>query len=264
MARQSLSPMKDLEYPDMSIMNTPGTVGRKRKGAPITHLKYLRKKNGYTLESLADVTSISVSYLSRLESGSRRLNTDLIRRLSHAFNCTAAELLQDTIHESNVVTTVEFSSRPQRKRQEMINVRDNTMPLYRIQASEENQDKLTLNICPMTEWIQRPRELATKNEAFAIKADNYFKPHFSNTSTLYLEPVNNLAPESTVVILNQGHVMIKKIWCVTPTSLQLCDIADMENLKSGVANTNAKLIEVERNSLDAAYKVVGFSDFCLM
>ncbi len=262
MARQSLSPMKDLEYPDLSILSVPGTVGRKRKGAPMTHLKYLRKKNGYTLESLADVTSISVSYLSRLESGSRRLNTDLIRRLSHAFNCSPAELLQETIHESNVVTPVEFSNRTQKKRQE-INVRESSMPLYEIVPSKEDQSMLTISICPTSEWKQRPQELRTKSDAFALKANSYFKPHFSETSTLYMEPANNLVPESTVVILNRGQVMIKKIWSVTPTSLQLCDISDMEALKKGNLSTS-NLMTLERNALEATYKVVGYSDFGLI
>ena len=104
MARQSLSPMKGV----VAIKAVScGKVGRKKKDAPMTHLKYLRKRSGYTLESLADVTNISISYLSRLESGARRLNTDLIRRLSHAFSCDPAELLNETTHESRVITPLE-------------------------------------------------------------------------------------------------------------------------------------------------------------
>ncbi|MBE6447234.1 MAG: helix-turn-helix transcriptional regulator [Alphaproteobacteria bacterium] len=228
----------------------------------MTHLKYLRKKCGYTLESLADVTSISVSYLSRLESGTRRLNTDLIRRLSHAFNCSAAELLQETIHESNVITPIDFSSRQQRERQKT-NVRENLMPLYQLEKSNEDGNVvLTLSIRPTSEWKYRPQELASKNDAFAIKADEYFLPHFNVTSTLYMEPASNLSPESTVIILNRGQVLIKKVWSVTPTSLQLCDIADMDILKKG-ADLNGKLMELDRSSLEAAYKVVGYSDFNL-
>ena len=175
MARQSLSPM-DLEYFDKAqVEEKHERVGRKRKDAPMTHLKYLRKKNGYTLETLSEITNVSISYLSRLESGTRRLNTDLIRRLSHAFRCSPAELLQEISHESNVVTSVEFG---RKRRSEMIS-RENTMPLYRVVPSEDNPQKLTISICPSAEWKARPAELMSRSDVFAIKAGNYFKPHFS-------------------------------------------------------------------------------------
>ncbi|MDR0753696.1 MAG: helix-turn-helix transcriptional regulator, partial [Holosporaceae bacterium] len=77
MARQSLSPMKETDFNDINQLESRigERVGRKRKDTPMTHLKYLRKRSGYTLETLSEITSISISYLSRLEAGSRRLNT---------------------------------------------------------------------------------------------------------------------------------------------------------------------------------------------
>jgi transcriptional regulator with XRE-family HTH domain len=256
MARQSLSPMKDLAFHDSNPMETKvERVGRKRKDAPMTHLKYLRKRSGYTLETLSEITSISISYLSRLESGSRRLNTDLIRRLSHAFGCEPAELLQEVSHDSHVVTPVEFNKR---RRTEMM-TREGGMPLYCIAENKEDSS-LSIKICSPTEWRQRPIELNTKNDVLAVRAGSHFRPHFSESSTLYLEPSSNLAPESTVIILRRGEVMIKKIWSITPTALQLCDIGDIELLK-GSNFSNDKLIDIDRNSVDAIYKVVGYSDF---
>jgi transcriptional regulator with XRE-family HTH domain len=253
--------MKNLDFPEAGPleMKTNERVGRKRKDAPMTHLKYLRKRNGYTLETLSEVTSISISYLSRLESGSRRLNTDLIRRLSHAFGCEPAELLQEISHESRVITPVEFS----RRRRSDMTSRENGIPLYCVAPDATEPSRLAIKICSPSEWRQRPVELSTKNEVFAIKAEGYFKPHFSASSTLYLEPSSNLVPESTVVILNRGEIMIKKIWSITPTTLQLCDIADIEPLKSGKVSRD-KLMEIERNSPEATYKVVGYSDFDLI
>ena len=258
MARQSLSPMKDLSFPESnpSEMSTNERVGRKRKDAPMTHLKYLRKRSGYTLEMLSDITSISISYLSRLESGSRRLNTDLIKRLSHAFGCDPAELLQEVSHESHVIAPVEFT----RKKRHEISSRENSMPLYCVEPDKDDPASLSIRICSPGEWKQRPVELAAKSDVFAMKAEAYFLPHFSPSSTLYLEPTQNLSPESTVVILNNGKIMIKKIWSITPTSLQLCDISDIELLKSGKASSD-KLMEMDRTALDATYKVVGYSDF---
>ncbi|MDR2107339.1 MAG: helix-turn-helix transcriptional regulator [Holosporaceae bacterium] len=261
MARQSLSPMKEIDFSTVNPLDMRGgeRVGRKRKDAPMTHLKYLRKRSGYTLEALSEITSISISYLSRLESGSRRLNTDLIRRLSHAFRCEPAELLQEVSHESRLVSPIEFS----RNRRMEIMSRENSVPLHCVTQDSEDPSKLIIKICSPAEWRQRPFELASKNELLAVKAGTYFMPHFSSSSTLYLEPSTNLVPESVVVVLNRGAVLIKKIWSVTPTSLQLCDIADIEPLKKGEMSLSGRLMEIERNSVDMVYKVVGYSDFNL-
>lgn len=258
MARQSLSPMKNLDYNVLSTPEVEGIegLGRKRKNAPMTHLKYLRKKNGYTLEMLSEITNISISYLSRLESGSRRLNTDLIKRLSHAFSCDPAELLQEVSHDSRI--TVDFN---RRKRNDFVS-RDNGIPLYCIAADEEDPSKLTIKIGSILEWRHRPSELEGRNEVFAIKADDYFRPYFSSSSILYLEASKNLPPESTVVILDRGKILIKKIWSVTPTTLELCNINDIEALKNGSLSKN-QLLEIDRENLDATYKVVGYSDFDL-
>ncbi|MDR0968096.1 MAG: helix-turn-helix transcriptional regulator [Holosporaceae bacterium] len=260
MARQSLAPMKEIDFSSMDPINmsVSGKVGRRRKDAPMTHLKYLRKRSGYTLETLSEITSISISYLSRLESGSRRLNTDLIKRLSCAFRCEPAELLQETSHESKLVSPVEFS----RNRRLDMSSRESSMPLYYVTPDPEDQSKLMIKICSPAEWRQRPAELTSQGELLAVKAGHYFAPHFSASSTLYLEPSSNLIPESTVVILNKGSILIKKIWSVTPTSLQLCDINDIDLLKAGKLPKD-KLMEIDRRNVDAVYKVVGYSDFCI-
>jgi transcriptional regulator with XRE-family HTH domain len=259
MARQSLSPMKDVPDIDFEAQTRGArTVGRRRKDTPMTHLKYLRKRSGYTLEALSEITNISISYLSRLESGSRRLNTDLIRRLSHAFGCDSAELLQEISHESQVVTPIEFG---RRKRVEM-SMRDQSMSLFQIVSDKDNPERLTIEMSNPHEWCQRPMELSSRNDAFAVKACNHFLPHFNPTSTLYLEPSANLTPESTVIIINEGNIMMKKIWSITPTSLQVCNVEHIEALKNGVASKD-KLLDINRNLDIRIYKLVGHSDFDL-
>jgi hypothetical protein len=143
-----------------------------------------------------------------------------------------------------------------------LSCRENNMPLYCVASDEENESKLIIKICSPAEWRQRPAELSSQGELIALKAGSYFTPYFSSSSTLYLELSNNLAPESTVVILNKGAIIIKKIWSVTPTSLQLCDMQDIELLKNGPLSKE-KLTEIDRNSVDMVYKVVGYSDFNL-
>ena len=253
MARQSLSPMKDFDYRENIERER---VGRKRKDAPMTHLKYLRKRNGYTLETLSEITSISISYLSRLESGSRRLNTDLIRRLSHAFSCSPAELLQETTHDSSVITPIEFN----KARRAEIFAGHRNIQLHVICKESDENPTLCIKAASPIEWKQRPAELGDNENVIAVKANDAFKPHFSDSSTLYLDPTAALSPESTVVILKGDQVLLKKVWSITPTSLQLCDFNDVEALKAG---KNGNLTEIDRRSLNGLYKVVGYSDFDL-
>lgn len=249
MARQSLNPVKKFDYRENIEKRK---VGRKRKDAPVTHLKYLRKKNGYSLETLSEITSISVSYLSRLESGSRRLNTDLIKRLSHAFSCSPAELLQEVTHDSSVITPVEFN-----KAHKMdVFPEHRSMQLHMI--TQENGASFCIKPILPEKWKLRPAELGENENIIAVKAGDVFKPYFSESSTLYLDSDSTLSPESSVIIFKDKEVLLKKVWSITPTSLQLCDLSDIENLKAG---KNGTLIEVDRRSLGGLYKVVGYSDF---
>ena len=84
----------------------------------------------------------------------QRLNTDLIKRLSHAFGCEPAELLQETSHENKLITPIEFS---RRRRSEA--GRESSMPLYCVAANENDSSKLEIKICSPAEWKYRPIEL---------------------------------------------------------------------------------------------------------
>lgn len=63
----------------------------------MSKIKMLRKRQGLTLQDLHGATGISVSYLSRIEAGSRRLNEDTLNRISTALRCHPADLLGDTL-----------------------------------------------------------------------------------------------------------------------------------------------------------------------
>lgn len=261
MARQSLSPMKNLDYVENAenadaVTTIREKVGRKRKDAPMTHLKYLRKKSGYTLETLSEVTNISISYLSRLESGSRRLNTDLIRRLSHAFSCSPAELLQDTMHESSVITPVEFN-KVRRGTEFGFSSLPKELQLNEVVKTSDTDDTLCIRPVNPTEWKQCPSELSYCENVIALKAGEAFEPRFSKSSVLYLDASATLAPETTVVGLSGNKVFLKKIWSITPTSLQLCDISDIEALKAG---KDVELLQLSRDSLNELYKLVAYFD----
>jgi transcriptional regulator with XRE-family HTH domain len=56
-------------------------------------LRELRKKSGHTLAALADLTGISVSTLSRLESGRRKATLELLLPLAQAYRVPLDELV---------------------------------------------------------------------------------------------------------------------------------------------------------------------------
>lgn len=69
-----------------------------RKGFPMQtarNLRLLRHLRGYTLEDLSKKAGISVSYLSRLESGSRNLSDDILLKLAKHLECEPEEIASD-------------------------------------------------------------------------------------------------------------------------------------------------------------------------
>jgi transcriptional regulator with XRE-family HTH domain len=56
-------------------------------------LKQWRKHRGYTQERLAEMTNMSVGYLSDLEKGKRRYNQDHLEVLAEALRCEPADLI---------------------------------------------------------------------------------------------------------------------------------------------------------------------------
>ncbi|MDP3936192.1 MAG: helix-turn-helix transcriptional regulator, partial [Alphaproteobacteria bacterium] len=59
------------------------------------NLRLLRRIRGLTLEELSEQVGISVSYLSRIESGNRRVTEPLLFKLSELLQCDPTEILSD-------------------------------------------------------------------------------------------------------------------------------------------------------------------------
>lgn len=246
----------------------------------ITHLKYLRKRSALTLENLSQLTGISVSYLSRLESGARRLNTDLIKRLSQALDCDPAELLQDTVHDENAfvssaeirkIRTLNFA-REKNRREARTEVRFD-LPMYELETS--NSDYPTIDLEQKAGFRNRPIELTNEKDSICVISDKGFENLFPEGTHLFLVSKKNYAPETTVfIITNDNRVMLKKIWSVTPNSIQCCDVDKFAMLKgndiaitsnavngSNVVsfdNYSTGLIEVKNSDVKNIYQLVGY------
>lgn len=88
--RKYLLKRKTLSFGDP--LKKYSVLTRKRR-AQQSSLRDQRLKRGLSLVELSRLTGLSASYLSRLESGSRRLNSDIIKTISETLLCEPADLL---------------------------------------------------------------------------------------------------------------------------------------------------------------------------
>lgn len=59
-------------------------------------LKFLRNKKDYTLKQLAQITGISISFISDIENGRRTPGLDNLKKLAVGLNVSASELIAET------------------------------------------------------------------------------------------------------------------------------------------------------------------------
>lgn len=62
----------------------------------LNKIREIRIKLNLTQQAVADISDIPKQHISRLEKGQRRLNQDLMRKLSKALNCNPVDLLDDS------------------------------------------------------------------------------------------------------------------------------------------------------------------------
>ena len=127
------------------------------------NLKSLRKKKKLTLERLAELTRFSASYLSRLEVGKRRFNTDILHKLSQVLEC----------HPSDIIDSQGSSP---------LYIKD--LPIYGTRPGEDNID-----FSAPLEVINRPEVLAGIKTAFGIYiSDNGHLPKYTPGETIFVHP----------------------------------------------------------------------------
>lgn len=250
MARQSLSPMTAVDYEStQEVLNK--SLAQKNGKNKITHLKYLRKKSGYTLETLSEVTKISISYLSRLESGSRRLNTDLIRRLSIAFQCDPAELLQEVSHDCAVIAPVEFSKKKSFRFDEpkdtQVYVVEDVEGVFELTPLED-----------VTEYL--PRSVSHVDGIMIIRMIEE-KGSVKVKKSFFVTQEGALSPACKVILVSSKNAPKKMVvWSITPTSVQLCDEAIFDKIINGLDTVDGKITEVKNNTSDALYQIKAYME----
>jgi DNA-binding Xre family transcriptional regulator len=180
---------------------------RTRKGRRISNpLRDLRIPRSYTLEELAEQTDLSPSYLSRLESGSRRLNADIMQRLARALSCHPGELLipdpqtgQSWPATTNSALNINepFGAQPPA----------HDLPLYTIRPADNGE--YVIDFSQPNEWIGRASELAGVSRAYALKvADNAMAPRYCIGERLLVHPSKALRSNCSVVIMTNDQKSI--------------------------------------------------------
>lgn len=171
-----------------SDMNSKVLI-RKRKASQHP-LRELRIRSGCTLEKLSEITKLSSSYLSRLESGSRRLNADIIQRLSLALACNPAELLP-----ANVFSGTAYSKAP------APGVKD--LPLYSITGKSGAEG--VIKPSQTDECIARPADFVGIKDAFACTiVGDQWAPRYMKGDHLLLHPTAPLKADCAILLTTKA------------------------------------------------------------
>lgn len=204
---------------------------RHRKRWQTKHpLRELRLMKGLTLEELAEQTDLSPSYLSRLESGSRRLNADIMQNLATALSCHPGDLLPGG--KSEVGAYLHGEINPAASNQ---NTQAHTLPLYHLASTPDGIQ--TIDFAHPTEWMARPAELTEATKAFAISMPNdAMAPRYFAGERLLAHPSKALTQRCFVVVTTkQDHVIVAQFngWQsaeIIDTSMGPIEANDMDKL----------------------------------
>lgn len=211
-----------IKTPDGGFMPVPTRSRRGRKGSRKgSHpLRDLRLSRDMTLEELAEISGLSPSYLSRLESGSRRLNVDTINRLSDALRCDPGDLLSTTdswlnkggvagysLHSAQTLMQARGGHyRPMmtQNASAFAALGNQQIPLYETCIKTGTVD-FTAPMC----HIPAPSEIAGVPGAFAFTvADHTMEPRFYRGDRLLVHPGKPLSPRATAMVITTDNCVI--------------------------------------------------------
>ncbi len=154
----------------------------------------IRKQQGLTLSVLAKATGISASYLSRIESRSRRMNEDIINRLCIVLKCSPVQLISSPIKK--------YDEYEYRSASALCD-----LPVYQTITGDAipggNENDLYLNLSSIQEKVFRPAELIAERAAFALiilNTDN--APKYRKDDIIYINPSLDADISHSVILID--------------------------------------------------------------
>ena len=171
-------------------------------------LRAIRVKQGMTLEELAKKIEVSVSYLSRIERKNRKLNINIIQKLSKGLNCHPLLLLRNNL-SSNIVdgSTMALLNGNDDKSSSKFAFDLCDLPVYPSTLNATGFLKIqTDNIVNL---IVRPKNLSEHNDAYGIllKCD-IAQPRYQSGEILFIRPEKHIKTEQCVLLTLQTRLSI--------------------------------------------------------
>lgn len=236
------------------------TRKRKRSRHP---LRDLRLQRGYTLEELADLTKLSPSYLSRLESGTRRLNADILQRLAHVLSCHPGDLLLTDAQSSKFV----MMSRMQNENNDASDATSSArfsapdLPLYKI---TRKNSKSFIDFENPQEWISRPQELIGIAGAMSFCIDmgsNNSGLRYRSGDHIFAHPTRPLSPQCSILLITQeGEAILGEFegWQQENDKNDHCLIRTTELSQNN--QLIAKQLSFSNDKIQTIYRIIGLME----
>lgn len=238
-----------------SVMRQQNAVYRNkvltRKRKTSNHpLRELRIRAGFTLEDLAAATQLSQSYLSRLESGTRRLNEDILQRLSSVLACNPADLLP---YPSTYTSQRSMDELPTPQNSSFVQ----DLPVYKLFGDPREIGYIVPDT--IESWITRPSELSGVMGAFACRIQNSnFGPKYNDGDRILLNPSSALTQNCSVLaVTNSNKAYIGRFlgWQVDPKSHDASAILEVSKGAAGMSPQH-ETKTVERQDLKGIYRII--------
>lgn len=260
--RQENQPEENTVSADSQAKPANKLLSRKRKKSRHP-LRDLRLSRGYTLEELADLTALSPSYLSRLESGSRRLNADILTRLSDVLSCHPGDLLptDGATNRFGAISgryPLEANENPDPFVAGRYPSQD--LPLYQI----GQQDGSVRIMHPETprEWVSRPAELLGVNGALSFLIQGNLGIAYQTGDRLFAHPTKPLTPNCRILVVTDDYTV--HVGEFTGWRSALNDFtapADRLSFRAIIRDQSGTLCEethlLENHKIKAVYRLVG-------
>lgn len=206
-------------------------------GAQIAeNLRTIRKARGFTLELLSEQTGLSVSYISRLEAGTRRINLEILNSVSKALQCEIPDIIfgnfsnivsfQDLGRQYGASVTGQpinyfpppppYGPRKALKKGDGNDVRvQRDLALYGVKVAMVGQKSPegVFDFVKVRDVVTRPIDLQGVNNAFALLVpDNSFMPRYCAGDILMVNPAKTVTYKAPVIIIMNDDQIVSGLF----------------------------------------------------
>lgn len=207
-------------------------------------LRSLRKTKGYTLADVAALTGLSPSYVSRLEAGDRRYNSDVLTKLAAVLGCSESDLLKKS-DDNTAPVLKETTYVPQKD-----------LPVYKmiagsvIPGGKESDYSVGDFEAPETRIFRLPQLLGIKSAFAFYVVDNINAPKYRKGDIIFVNTDKPIARGCPVVLISLSHqVIIGELLNWNDSSVEIRHFGQNNN------------VTFEKKALQATYAIIGSFDY---